>query len=110
FDAAIIAAFGDPGLFAARELFDVPVIGLAEAAMLTACMAGRRFAIVTFAQALGPWYEECVRMHGLMERCAGIRMLDGSFKQISDVQHEKEELLVELALRAVEENEADVLI
>ncbi|MGJ5208015.1 aspartate/glutamate racemase family protein [Bradyrhizobium sp. HKCCYLR20261] len=110
FDAAIIAAFGDPGLFAARELFDVPVIGLAEAAMLTACMAGRRFAIVTFAQALGPWYEECVRMHGLMERCAGIRMLDGSFKQISDVQHEKEELLVELALRAVEENDADVLI
>jgi allantoin racemase len=54
-DAAIIAAFGDPGLFAARETFDIPVIGLAEAAMLTACMAGRRFAIVTFAQALGPW-------------------------------------------------------
>ena len=55
-DAAIIAAFGDPGLFGARELFDIPVIGLAEAAMLTACMLGQRFAIVTFAQALGPWY------------------------------------------------------
>jgi len=110
FDAAVIAAFGDPGLFAARELFDVPVIGMAEAAMLTACMAGRRFGIVTFAQALGPWYEECVRMHGLWERCAGIRMLDGTFKQISDVQNEKEDLLVELALRAVTEDEADVLI
>ena len=109
-DAAIIAAFGDPGLFAARELFDVPVIGLAEAAMLTACMAGRRFAIVTFAQALGPWYEECVRMHGLWERCAGIRMLDGNFRQISDVRNEKEDLLVELALRSVKEDEADVLI
>jgi allantoin racemase len=109
-DAAVIAAFGDPGLFAARELFDIPVIGMAEAAMLTACMAGRRFGIVTFAQALGPWYEECVRMHGLWERCAGIRMLDGTFKQISDVQNEKEDLLVELALRAVSEDEADVLI
>jgi allantoin racemase len=109
-DAAIIAAFGDPGLFAARELFDVPVVGLAEAAMLTACMAGRRFAIITFAQALGPWYEECVRMHGLWERCAGIRMLDGSFRQISEVQNEKEELLVDLALRSVTEDEADVLI
>ena len=42
YDAAIIAAFGDPGLFAARELFDIPVVGMAEAAMLTACMAGRR--------------------------------------------------------------------
>src|ERR1700726_3294512 len=34
FDAAIIAAFGDPGLFGARERFAFPVVGLAEAAML----------------------------------------------------------------------------
>src|ERR1700727_375124 len=69
FDAAIIAAFGDPGLFGARELFDIPVVGMAEAAMLTACMLGRRFAIVTFARALGPWYQECVDPHGLTGRC-----------------------------------------
>ncbi|MDA9430863.1 aspartate/glutamate racemase family protein [Bradyrhizobium sp. CCBAU 51627] len=109
-DAAIIAAFGDPGLFAARETFDIPVVGMAEAAMLTACMAGRRFAIVTFAQALGPWYEECVRDHGLRERCAGIRMLDAPFQAISEVGTEKEDLLVELAQRAIVDDEADVLI
>jgi len=109
-DAAIIAAFGDPGLFAARETFDIPVVGMAEAAMLTACMAGRRFAIITFAQALGPWYEECVRAHGLWERCAGIRMLDTPFQAISEVGTEKEDVLVALAQRAIVENEADVLI
>jgi Asp/Glu/hydantoin racemase len=110
FDAAIIAAFGDPGLMGARELFDLPVVGMAEAAMLSACMLGRRFAIVTFAQALGPWYEECVDMHGLRSRLAGIRMLDGSFASVSDVQEEKEAVLVELANRAVVEDEADVVI
>lgn len=109
-DAAIIAAFGDPGLFGARELFSFPVVGLAEAAMLTACMVGRRFSIVTFAGALAPWYEECVAMHGLTSRCAGIRTLDGSFKSISEVQAEKEELLVALANRAVEQDAADVVI
>ncbi|PAY05052.1 Asp/Glu/hydantoin racemase [Bradyrhizobium sp. UFLA03-84] len=109
-DAAIIAAFGDPGLFGARELFSYPVVGLAEAAMLTACMLGRRFAIVTFAGALAPWYEECVAMHGLSGRCAGIRTLDGSFRSISEVQAEKEELLVALANRAVEQDGADVVI
>ena len=109
-DAAIIAAFGDPGLFAAREAFDIPVVGMAEAAMLSACMAGRRFAIVTFARALGPWYEECVRAHGLWERCAGIRMLEDPFRTISEVGTEKEDLLVELANRAISENDADVLI
>ncbi|WP_407152051.1 aspartate/glutamate racemase family protein [Bradyrhizobium sp. ORS 86] len=110
FDAAIIAAFGDPGLFGARELFAFPVVGLAEAAMLTACMVGRRFSIVTFAGALAPWYEECVAMHGLASRCAGVRTLDGAFRSISDVQAEKEELLVALANRAVEEDNADVVI
>lgn len=110
FDAAIIAAFGDPGLLGARELFDLPVVGMAEAAMLTACMLGKRFAIVTFAQALGPWYEECVEMHGLRSRLAGIRMLDGSFGAVSDVQDEKEELLVQLANAAVTQDEADVVI
>jgi allantoin racemase len=109
-DAAIIAAFGDPGLMGARELFDLPVIGMAEAAMLTACMLGRRFAIVTFSSALGPWYQECVELHGLTGRCAGIRMLDGPFKAISGVQEEKEELLVALTLRTIAEIGADVII
>jgi allantoin racemase len=109
-DAAIIAAFGDPGLFGARELFDIPIVGLAEAAMLTACMLGRRFSIVTFARALAPWYQECVTMHGLDARCAGIRTLDGTFESISNVQAEKEDLLVSLANRAVEQDDADVVI
>jgi allantoin racemase len=109
-DAAIIAAFGDPGLLGARELFDFPVVGLAEAAMLTACMLGRRFSIVTFARALAPWYQECVTMHGLDARCASIRTLDGPFQSISDVQAEKEDMLVSLANRAIEQDDADVVI
>ncbi len=109
-DAAIIAAFGDPGLMGARELFDIPVVGMAEAAMLAACMAGRRFAIVTFATALGPWFQECVDMHGMTGRCAGIRMLDAAFTAVSDVQEEKEALLIELAQRTVVETAADVII
>lgn len=110
YDAAIVAAFGDPGLGAARELFDLPVVGLAEAGMLTACMLGGRFSIVTFSQALGPWYQECVDWHRLGERCASIRMLDGSFHSISDVQSEKADLLVDLAMRAIEEDGADVIV
>lgn len=110
FDAAIIAAFGDPGLFGARELFAFPIVGLAEAAMLTACMVGRKFAIVTFSRTLSPWYQECVAMHGLEGRCAGIRALDEAFQSISEVQSEKEEVLVRLANTAIEQDEADVVI
>jgi Asp/Glu/hydantoin racemase len=109
-DAAILAAFGDPGLFGARELFDIPVVGLAEAAMLTACMLGRRFAIVTFASTLASWYKDCIEMHGLGSRCAGIRALSGAFASVIDVADEKEALLVDLMTNTVAEAGADVLI
>lgn len=109
-DAAVVAAFADPALGGARELFPIPVIGLAEAGMLTACMLGARFAIVTFAQAMEPWYRECVEWHGLERRCAGVRALGGAFRDIGSVQREKEDLLVELAGRAVEEDRADVVV
>ncbi len=110
YEAAIVAAFGDPGLGAAREMLGVPVVGMAEAAMLTACMLGRRFAIVTFAAALGPWFRECVEYNGLSDRLAAVACLAGGFASINDVQHEKEEGLVALANRIVAETETDVVI
>src|SRR5258705_3120510 len=84
-DAAIIAAFGDPGLGGARELFDFPVVGMAEAAMLVACTLGRRFAIVSFAKALEPWFAEIVAWHWLSGRCAAIRTIDQALRSIDDV-------------------------
>jgi Asp/Glu/hydantoin racemase len=109
-DAAIIAAFGDPGLGGARELFDFPVVGMAEAAMLVACTLGRRFAIVSFAKALEPWFAEIVAWHGLSGRCAAIRTLDEAFRSIDDVQDEKQQVLVDLANNTVRNDTADVVI
>ena len=66
-DAAIMAACrGSRAVRRSGGFFDVAVVGMAEAAMLTSCMLGRRFAIVAFARALGPWYRECIEMHGLV--------------------------------------------
>ena len=109
-DAAIVAAFGDPGLGGARELFDFPVVGMAEAAMLVACTLGRSFGIVSFSRSLEPWFAEIVAWHGLSGRCAAIRTLDESFRSINEVQEEKEAVLVDLAQRTVNENSADVVI
>lgn len=110
FDAAVCAAFGDPGLGGARELFDFPIVGMAEAAMLVACTLGRSFAIVSFAKALEPWFAEIVAWHGLSGRCAAIRMLDSTFSNINAVADEMEPLLVDLANKTVSENGADVVI
>ena len=109
-DAAVVAAFADPGVGGARELLSIPVIGMAEAAMLTACMLGRRFSIVTFATAMAPWYRECVEYNGLSGRLASIRCVSGGFRDIASVQQEKEAALVEACRLAAEQDEADVVI
>ena len=108
-DAVVVAAFGDPGLGGARELLSIPVVGMAEAAMLTACMLGRRFAILTFAVALEPWYQECVDYNGLAGRCAGVFCLDEPFSAITNVAAEKAERILALTERAIAAG-ADVCI
>jgi allantoin racemase len=110
YDAAILAAFGDPGLLGARELFEVPVIGISEAAMLTACMLGGRFLIVTFASLLCGWFRDCVAMHRLEDRCAGVVALDRGFGSLEEVRETNWEALVTLANAAIEERDADVAI
>ncbi len=71
-DGAIIACFGDPGLFALRELLDVPVVGIAEAAFLTACMLGLKFGVLVGEHKDAPSLENVLWTYGLEKRCAGL--------------------------------------
>ena len=108
FDAAIIAAFGDPGLSAARELFDIPVTGMSEAAMLTALSLGERFAFVTFTPQLAPWYGEQVTRMGLGGRFAGTFTPEDSFEDIGTVAEDLREPLLRTCITA--SRKADSLI
>ena len=72
-DAYLIGCFGDPGLYAARELTRAPVVGIGQAALMTACTLGRRFAVVTtLARGIGT-IEDRLILYGLRDRCASIR-------------------------------------
>ncbi len=70
-EAAILAVSHDTALEAARQLMPCPVIGMTEAACLTACLLGGRFSVLTLGLATG--YEELVARHGLAARCAEVR-------------------------------------
>lgn len=110
FDAAVVAAFGDPGLVAARELMDIPVTGISESALLTAWTLGRRFSIVCMTARLRTWYAECVAEHGLAARLASVRALDVPVTDITRAREELAEPLLALCQRAVLEDEAEVVI
>lgn len=73
-DAVLLACFGDPGLFAVREVCAMPVIGLAEAAMREAAMHGR-FSIVTGGALWQPMLERLAAALGYAEKVARIRTI-----------------------------------
>ncbi len=72
FDGVAIACYGDPGLYAARELSPVPVVGIAEASMLAACTVAHTFSIVTVLDRTAPLISDVVRRYGLESRCASV--------------------------------------
>ena len=109
-DAAIVAAFGDPGLWAAKELMEFPVVGISEAAFLTAHLLGGRYSIVCLSERLGVWYRECAREHGLDSRLGSVRALAVAPSDIAKAKEEMRERLIEQCLHAINEDAAEVIV
>lgn len=69
-DAAIIACFDDTGLDAARTAAHYPVVGICEAALVTAGQIAKRIGVVTtLPRSIVP-LEELVRRYGFSGRAA----------------------------------------
>lgn len=109
-DAVVVAAFGDPGLPALKELVPVPVIGITEAALCTAALLGGRFSVVAISERITAWYRECVQRNGLESRLASIRSLRESLPDIGSVQEDFGPHLLRLAHEVVDRDGADVVI
>lgn len=72
-DAAVIGAFTDPGLDAAREVMPFPVVGLLESSVFLAAQLGARIGLVYGGTRMIPGVEERLRAIGLRDRVCGIR-------------------------------------
>jgi len=109
-DAAVIAAFGDPGLQAAREIFDIPVIGMAQAAISVAALLGERFSIVTFSPQMSRWYLDSVESSGLGDKFVSVRTPDSEYLDPLGTQDSMQSALLALIEQAVTLDGADVVI
>jgi Asp/Glu/hydantoin racemase len=90
-DGCIIACFGEPGLQEARRRFDFPIVGMAEASMLTAMQLGDNFAILTLGEHWPAMLHDLVKLYGVQDRCIGIERIDGTpFELMADPQRATE--------------------
>ncbi len=72
-DGFVIACYGDPGVHAAREITEVPVVGVAEASMYLACLVAAKFSILSILDRCNYTLEEMLHSYGMERRCASIR-------------------------------------
>jgi allantoin racemase len=75
FDAFLIGNIGDPGLREAREIADMPVLGLCETSVHLANMMAGNFSLVTGNQKHAPKIIENVTRYGLREKLFSVRRM-----------------------------------
>lgn len=109
-DAVVLACFGDPGLAALKEVSPVPVVGMADAAILQACAMGNRFSIVTGGERWQSMLEEFVAGHGLASRLASVRTVAPTGADIARNPKAAMALLAKGCNACVNEDGADVVI
>ncbi|WP_347351021.1 aspartate/glutamate racemase family protein [Intrasporangium sp.] len=108
-DGVFVTCFGDPGVHAAREIIDAPVVGGFEPAMLMALSLGEKVGIVTVLPNVLPMLRSLTRRYALEDRLGTIRVIDLPVLALDD--HDLlVERLVGQASDAVATGEADVIV
>ncbi len=109
-DAVIIDCMGDPGLYAARELVRIPVVGPAEASMHLAAMLGHCFSVLTVLDSRIPMMEEQVNRYGLLARLASVRAFNIPVLDLAEDMEATLQAVIDVAERAVRHDGAHVII
>jgi allantoin racemase len=101
FDALIWAGFGEHGREGAQELLDVPVITITEAAVMTACLLGHQYGVITSLDRAVPQIIDQLRIAGLLERCAAVLAADISVLGLDDDETVSTQRLAEKGREAI---------
>lgn len=72
----ILACFGDPNIWAVRELTDKPVIGIAQAGFIMASMISTQFAVVTSLQRTVIIAKHLLQQYGYEHLCPQVLAVD----------------------------------
>ena len=85
-DAAgyVIACFGDPGLYALRDQTPLPVVGIQQAAVMTALTLGQRFGVIAILPNSIPRHMRAFGAMGALGRLAGDRALGLTVADLAD--------------------------
>jgi allantoin racemase len=110
YSAAIIDCFGDPGLDAARELVEMPVIGVAQSACHLAAQIAPRFSIINTVPEFVHIDRELVVKYGVSQHVASVITIDIPVLALETQQKRTVTALAKATERAVREDGAQAVV
>jgi len=110
YDAVVLACFSDPGLDAAKEISEIPVIGIEEATLHVAAMLGHKFSITTTGRNRAPTREIHVKLRNVETAYASALVMDMPVLEMDANPEEAKARILELARKAIEEDGTEVVI
>jgi len=106
----VIACFGDPGLLAARELAQGPVVGIAEAAMHMATLVATRFSIVTTLPRTLIIARHLLQQYGFEHHCAALHAIDLPVLSLEDGSGIAQEKVRQRCIQAKREDGSGAIV
>jgi allantoin racemase len=101
-DGVVLAGFGEHGREGARELLDIPVVDITEAAAHLAMPLGRRFGIVTPLARSVSQIEDSLKTAGLLDHCAAIEDIGLGVLDLDLDPERTRDAFIAAALRAID--------
>ncbi len=109
-DAIVLGVSLDSALWACRELFDVPVVGMTEAGLLMGATLAGRIGVLTYGARMAPLYRELVEQHGMAARLAGIETLEVTPQQTFETPLRVQDAVLAGIERLVERDGAEAVL
>jgi len=109
FDSILIGCFGDPGLLALRQVSQLPVTGLAEAAFAAAAEKGR-FAIVTGGERWKAMLFRLAHSLGYADHLAGVHTVTATGAELAANPLAAQAILTQASIDAAQRFDAQSVI
>lgn len=109
-DAITVDCMLDPGVQAAREVVDIPVLGPCEASMHLAATIGHRFSVISVAEHHRDLMIEQARRYGVEPRLASVRSLQIPVLELDDDPDATFRMMVRRAREAVQHDQAQAIV
>jgi len=110
YDAVVIDCFGDPGLEAARELVNIPVLGANESSCHLAAQIADRFSVINILPETEHLIRSLIVKYGLLQHLASIVTVDIPVLELEKDPEKSVEKIAQAAEKATREDGASAIV